>query len=213
MPLAKKALEAYTTQMANLVMTEYLFYYLGRESRTVSWKAKVAKARKEFFERKGMCTTIWTHFGHDLVRKCHRLALEKCLQESQKHCVKDDSMATCPLCYENSANYYLVHGGTAHKCVCGRCAMMLALQQNKGKAQCPFCREAITYIVKSAPQELECVCKQVRCNRHLVVMQKADGLVNNVPDDLFASCECHTCTLELKSSSPCSMVFGLHVTF
>lgn len=212
MPLAEKALEVYTTQMANLIMTEYLFYYLRRESRTASWKAKVANSRKEFFQRKGLFATIWTQFDHDVVRKCHRLAVDKCLLESQKHCVKDDSVPTCPVCYDNSANYYLVHGNTAHKCVCGKCAMELALQ-SKDKAKCPFCREAITYIVKSAPQELECVCKQGRCNRHLVMIQKADGLVKNVPDELFASFECHTCTLESKSSFPCSMVFGLHVTF
>lgn len=203
--------------MANLIRTEYLFYFLAREIVTVSGKAKVARARKEFFERRGRSTMIRTQFGHALVAKCHKLALNKCILESEKHCVKDGNLPTCSVCLENSANYYLIHGNTAHKCVCGTCAIKLALQRKTkaGKVvppQCPICREDITYIVKSAPQELECVCKQVRCNRHLVVMQKADGLVRNVPDDLFASSECHTCTLEMKCSSPCSMVFALHVT-
>lgn len=218
MPLVEKALEVYTTQMANLIRTEYLFYFLAREIRTSSGKAKVVRARKEFFERRGRSTMIRTQFGHDLVTKCHKLALNKCFLESEKHCVKDGNSSPCSVCFENSANYYLIHGNTAHKCVCGRCAMKLALQRKRdtrGKEvppQCPICRETITYIVKSAPQQLECVCKQARCNRHLVVMQKADGLVKNVPDELLVACECHTCTLEMKGSSPCSMVFGLHVT-
>ena len=218
MPQIERALEVYTTQMANLIRTEYLFYFLAKENFTKSGKAKVARARKEFFETRGRSTMIRTQFGPDIVSKCHRLALNKCLFESDKHCVHDDKLPSCSVCLENSANYYLIHGNTAHKCVCGRCAMELALQHKKnttGKVvspQCPICRENITYIVKSAPHELECVCKQARCNRHLVVMQKDDGLVRNVPDDLFASSECHTCTLEMKYSSPCSMVFALHVT-
>lgn len=217
MPLVDKALEVYTTQMANLIRTEYLFYFLAKESFTVSGKAKVARARKEFFASRGRSTMIRTLFGPDLVAKCHKLAYDKCLLESEKHCVNDDKLPSCSVCLENSANYYLIHGNTAHKCVCGRCAMVLALQHNRNRGKvvpprCPVCRDGITYIVKSAPHELECVCKQVRCNRHLVVMQKADGLVRNVPDDLFASSECHTCTLEMKGSSPCSMVFALHVT-
>lgn len=63
-------------------------------------------------------------------------------------------------------------------------SIIRAQQEHRVPPQCPICREDITYFAKSAPEEIGCVCKQVRCNRHLVVMQKDDGLVRNVPDDL-----------------------------
>ena len=216
MPLVEKALKVYTTQMANQIKTEYLFYFLAREIRTVGGKSKVARLRKEFFERRSSSTMIRTQLGYAFVAKCSKLAMNKCLLESEKHCVKDGNLPTCSVCLENSANYYLIHGNTAHKCVCGTCAMTLALEAKTGNdvPQCPICREDITYFAKSAPQGLiiGCVCKQVRCNRYLVVMQNTDGLVRNVPDDLSVAYECYTCTLEMKMKSPCSMVFGLHVT-
>ena len=191
--------DAYTVPFVNIVRMKFFFRYLAKSSSTSTMKALALTARREFFDGRMESRKIKSDFGEDVVDSCMRKARKMCLaiakksserdckENSEKNCKENSDMnrktnsknKTCVICMERPTNTCLVHGKTAHKCVCSFCAMKLALQP-MGKAVCPLCRESISLVAKSTKRS-ECVCGE-SCGRYLAISREA-------------SVESHKCTL------------------
>lgn len=210
MPNVDRVTKVYTVQIANIIRTNFFFFFLKRAVNTPRKKRAVEESRKAFFRNEGiLSSSVQAQFGDQLVKSAMQESFRKCLSLAEKNCIEDDHLSLCSVCMDRKADTYLIHGVTAHKCVCAVCAMTIALQRTSKPAECPICREAISLIVESAPMTLDCICGQESCARHLVVAQINDGVTHNKPDEMRSSCECHTCTLETKVER-CSMVYSLY---
>lgn len=168
---------AYTPHTARVIMTNFFFAELGASSRRKTFQASVKKAKQKFFTGTTSMTQIKSRFGHSVFKFFLEASVAKCLGIVNKRGIeynKDDEYATrfekCSVCLENKAVGYLIHGGTAHKCVCSKCAMDIALRASSNKKPpCPICREDISLVVECSTMSFPCVCKQDVCGRKLVV--------------------------------------------
>lgn len=213
MPIDSRATRVYTIKVANIIRTQFFFWFLKKAFKNLRKKRAVENARQEFF-RSGLAYANLKHlFGPESVNAAMTESHTKCLELAKNNCREDEGLDICALCTERKVDTYLIHGSKAHKCVCAVCAMTIALQLSKQKgkvAECPFCREPISLIVDMAPLAWECVCGQESCGRHLIVSQKNDGEQRNQMDAMRSFCECHTCTLETMIVSRCSVVYELY---
>ncbi|CAN0505077.1 unnamed protein product, partial [Scytosiphon promiscuus] len=64
---------------------------------------------------------------------------------AEERCSNDEAMDICSVCLEEKANYYILHAGTAHKCVCAKCAMSISIKDNP---KCPICRQPVSLMVE-----------------------------------------------------------------
>lgn len=173
---------------------------------TVNQKARVKKTKKEYYDpaTRASASRLKRLLGADVFADCVKKSRDECMKEASIRSSKDDALGECVVCLgERKANYYLIHGGTAHKCVCPVCAMKLALSPGT-EAKCPVCREIVWLFLESAPLALPCVCNQASCKRYLVVKK-----IGERSNSYCASLECSTCTLEATVERHCCMTFEL----
>lgn len=137
-------------------------------------------------------------FSRLAVKEAVDFSLKVCLYHAAERCVGDEEMGVCSVCLEARSNYYLIHGNTAHKCVCAVCAMTIAV--NKGP-KCPICRQTVAMAADTAPISVDCVCSDPGCTSLLVVDASIDRIRTRA--------ECATCTLESFEHTACMMVYTL----
>lgn len=205
--IISKAFSAYTFSIANIIRARYFFDFLIQSCKTVKKREMVKKIKARYYDpaTRTPLSRIQQLVGAEVFADCLKKSGDKCLKEASKRCSQDEGLGECIVCYESKANYYLIHGGTAHKCMCSVCAMKLALlPPTFGRPSCPSCREPVWLFLESASSTLPCVCNQQTCRRHLVVANEKFGKCSSYR----ASFECSTCTLEAALLSS-SMVYEL----
>lgn len=164
------------------------------------------KVLEEFFHGSLSPADVKSEFGEDNFRQCMAESRDKCFKYAEQMSKTSSEFSSCSVCQERGANYYLVHGDTAHKCVCSVCAMKIAL----GKPACPLCRRQIDLFVESPDSSpVACVCGQRDCRRMLVVSQRSDGQ-DKTPDQLVPFRECFLCTLGNLEVEKCSLLFAVY---
>jgi len=185
----QQALDAYSIGTAKTIRTQFFFNRLEKSS---SRKKKVIKAREGFFTM----SMLKLKFGQEVVKSCLNKSLNDCCALAEKRLSSDPNLPTCCICLEKGANYYVIHGSSAHKCVCATCAMTVAL---KPRPMCPVSREKITLLVSSAKTVYGCVCSETKCERLLVVEERVVGESRVYR----ATVECHMCSLESFEAQYC----------
>lgn len=189
-----KAFSAYTFVIANTVRARYFFDFMVKKCKTVTQRNKVKKIKAEFQDEstRASISMLKTLLSPEAFAECLKKSRDKCLKEASKICSQDKELDDCVICLESKANYYLIHGGTAHKSLCSVCAMNLALHPPTfGRPRCPSCRETVWLFLESTSSKLPCVCKQETCKRHLVIVRETFDSCSTYR----ASVECSTCTL------------------
>lgn len=156
----------------------------------------VVKARDRFFKGKMGMSMLKLNFGEKVVKACLAKSLTDCCARAEKRLTSDPNLPTCCICLERGANYYVIHGNSAHKCVCAICAMTVAL---KPRPRCPMSRAVITLLVRSAKTVYGCVCSETKCERLLVVEER----VVDESRVYRALVECHMCSLESFEAQFC----------
>ena len=195
----KEALHAYTIGMAHCLRAQVFFNDLKKSSRTKSLANSTDKSRKDFFSGKATHATLQRKYGEAAVKKSLKNSMAHCLYMSEDMTTTGTSLDLCVVCMERGANYYIVHGISAHKCVCAVCAMAIALRPNP---KCPITREAAWLMVSSADASYECVCLKEKCPR-ILVLRKGQH------PKTFRAMECHMCSLESFHATSCRM-FSLY---
>lgn len=196
MVTVQQALDAYSVRTAKTIRTQCFFTRLGKSSSTKSRQKAVMKARDDFFNGNVTEYMLKHKFGEEVVKGCLDKSLTDCFARAEKRLSSDPNLPTCCVCLERGANYYVIHGGSAHKCVCAICAMTIAL---KPRPRCPVSRDDITLLVNSAKMSYGCVCSETKCERLLVVEER----FVNKSRVYRAMVECHMCSLESFEAQFC----------
>lgn len=192
----KEALSAYTIGMAQCLRAQVFFNDLKRLTKTKSLAKSTDKVRLDFFAGKASYPYLELKYGHAVVKKSLRNSMDHSLQMAGEMTSADTGLDVCVVCLERGANYYIVHGGSAHKCVCAVCAMDIALRP---KPKCPVSREAVWLMVQSTKESYGCVCLEEECPRFLVL----DGHKSKT----LRARECHMCSLESFHATNCRIFF------
>lgn len=162
----------------------------------------VDKASQEFFQCSKEMKDIVLEFGEDNFRESWQNSVERCYKYAETMFKVDSSgLPACCVCREKgSASYYVIHGLTAHKCLCSVCAMRVSLsaiskKKKEKNPKCPLCATEVDHMVEATEDSpVECVCGQEGCKLWVVVSQTGYGHMKT-PNRLIAVKECHTCTL------------------
>lgn len=200
---------AYTVRMAILLRTQLFFKALIASRKTKTEAASALKARDDFVGSKISTRDLKRMFGNDTIGDALKNSMKKCLKLAEESLSLDANanLDPCCVCLERGANYYIVHNGSAHKCVCAVCAMDLSLRP---KPRCPISREEVWLMMKSAKESYECVCSQPNCERLLVAEQFDVKCKNKKTVTRFRPLvECHMCTMECLHAD-CCRVFSLY---
>lgn len=193
--------------MATYLRTQLFFKVLIASRKTKSDAAFAAKSRDDFLGSKISTRDLKRMFGNDTVQDALKKSIKECLNIAEKSLSLDDAnLDACCVCLERRANYYIVHGGSAHKCVCAVCAMNLALGP---QPRCPVSREDVWLMMESAKESYECVCSQPNCERLLVVKQFNVKSRKKTATRFRPVVECHMCTLECFHAH-CCRVFSVY---
>lgn len=183
-------LEGYTVKGARYIQSHYLFYSLSNSSKNSTQKSSdVSRLRSDFFKGVIGHETIKRKFGKDVFQKSLKDSVESCVSTARKMLSEDSSLEECCACNDEGANYYVVHGQSAHKCLCAVCAMKVAL---KPSAKCPITRESVSLMVKGTNRSFKCVCREDKCERVVAVEES----VVNKSRTFRAVVECNMCSLE-----------------
>ena len=204
MVTVKEALDTYTIGMAHCLRAQIFFNNLKKSSKTKSLALSTDKARKDFFSGKVTQKSLRFKFGEAMVKKCLEKSMDHCLHLSEERTTTDLCVTTgdsCVVCMERGANYYIIHGSSAHKCVCAVCAMGIALRPNP---KCPITREDAWLMVESAKESYGCVCLKEKCPLLLVIERQMGNKSNT-----FRAIECHMCSLESFHATFCR-IFSLY---
>lgn len=194
----KEALNAYNIGMAHCLRAQIFFNALKKSTKTKSLAHSTDKVRADFFLGKATPSFLEVKYGKDLVKKCLKNSMDHCLHLAKERTRTDPSLDMCVVCMERGANYYIVHGTSAHKCVCGVCAMDIALRP---KPRCPISREVVWVMVESTKESYGCVCLQEKCPRFLVLERQTAN------DHTFHAKECHMCSLESFQATFCRLFY------
>ena len=196
----KEALNAYTIGMAHCLRAQVFFNDLKKSTKTKSLAHSTDKARQDFFSGKATHASLERKYGEAVVKKSLTNSMVHCLHISEDRTTTTGTdLDSCVVCMERGANYYIIHGSSAHKCVCAVCAMGIALRPNP---KCPITREAAWLMVESAKESYGCVCLKEKCPRFLVLERSNSGKT-------FRARECHMCSLESFHATFCRM-FSLY---
>lgn len=186
-----QALNAYTIKMAQSIRTQYFFDSLKTLARC---NKNVDSARRDFYNGKMTYQAIQLKFGEELIRKSSANSLSKCFEKAKLLLSQDKSLPLCCVCLDARANYYVIHGQSAHKCVCAVCAMKVALNPSP---RCPVTREKIVLLIRAAERFYDCVCGEKKiCERVLIVQQESGK-------KFCAIVECYLCCVESINATFC----------
>lgn len=198
----KEALNAYTMGMAHCLRAQVFFNQLKNSFNTKSVRHSTDKARADVFSGKMTHSSLELKYGAAVVKKCMKNSLDHCLHMAETRTSADTSLGVCIVCLERGANYYIVHGSSAHKCVCSVCAMDIALRSQKPK--CPVSREPVWLMVESTNESYGCVCLKETCQRFLVLEQTDNEFKTS---KTFRVKECHMCSMESFHATFCRLFF------
>lgn len=195
--------DCYTPGMACCLRIRYFFRYL--QESCVEGSPNYVLARSFNFADTMPATVrdVREHFAPEVTEDCLFRATEQCLTLAERRCSSDPTLKTCVVCFDNGANYYVVHGDQAHKSVCAKCAMSLSLRT---KPVCPMSRASISHFMVAPKDRIECVCKESDCFLH--VLAKPVRKLNAY--NFQTASECHTCTLESLSIGQDLRVFDVY---
>ena len=177
-------------------------------SKTPTEILALRKERKKFFKGEFKVFNLLQYFDKKKINEALKFSVEKCLSHAEERCSKDETLDVCSICLSEKANYYILHGETAHKCVCARCAMNICIKEDP---RCPMCRQSISLVVASAPRIEKCVCSDTNCSS-LVLMSVDDSCGKAVLENYKSLVECTTCTVEkeLQRSNVTKIVYDLY---
>lgn len=185
----QEALVSYTIRMAQCVKAQVFFNLLIQSSSSRVLAKRAETSRSDYFQGKLPFKALIRKHGETRVRKALGDAKDYCLDVAKGRLSTDSSPEACCVCLERRANYYVVNGSSAHKCVCAVCALELSLRP---KPKCPKTRGDIWLVMESASVSYGCVCSG-GCERLLVVEQRKKGRTSL---EYSAVAECHMCSLE-----------------
>lgn len=197
--------DAYTVTLALCLRTHFFFQSLLKCSTTPSEILALRKERKKFFKGEFRVSNLLQSFDKKNIEESLKSSVEKCLSYAEERYSKDETLDACSVCLSEKANYYIIHGRTAHKCVCARCAMNISINEDP---KCPICRQSITLMAVSAPRVEKCMCSDTGCSS-LVLMSVDNSCVLESSKSLV---ECTTCTLvkEMEKSSSVNVAYDLY---
>ena len=183
-------LGSYSVSIALCVRTHFFFQFLLRLSKTTSEIRALNRAKTNFFKGEFKVSYLSGIFKKTDLEKALKYSTSQCIHYAEERCTRDDeTMDMCSVCLEERANYYILHSGTVHKCVCAKCAMSISIKDNPN---CPICRQPVSLMVETAPRVEKCTCLDKNCSSFLLMSA-----------NLRSIAECTTCTLdkELQKSS------------
>lgn len=204
----RELLLSYTVRMAHCFKTQVFFKMLVKSSSTSSLAKRAERSRIDFFDGKLSVMDLFRKYSRSRVNRIMDQANDYCLRMAEGLLSPDTvldspdtvlvSPDTCCVCLERKANYYVITGTSAHKCVCAVCALDLALRPNP---RCPKTRGEIWLLMESAESSYGCVCSR-GCERLLVVEQrKKKGRTSYRP-----IAECRMCSLESFHAQHCRIL-------
>lgn len=193
-------------ELALCLRTHFFFENLLADSKTYQEKKAIEQSRLSFYKGEFAIESLLLYFDKEVLRNSLRMSTDRCVGHAKTRCSKDENLDPCSVCLENGANYYIFHGGTAHKCVCAPCAMKIAIKDNP---KCPICREGVSFMADSAPRRSKCDCGKPECSTLVLMNVKQIQMRGKVFDRCKATAECTSCTLEKEAMS----VVGVHMVY
>ena len=202
-----KMFNAYSITTALCLRTHFFFKFLVKYSKTTSETKALRKARIQFFKGEFKVSRLLGFFEKKLIEEALEYSAEQCVFHAGKRCRVDDNLSTCCVCLEEKASYYLFHGSTAHKCVCAKCAMNIAIKDNPA---CPICRQSVELIADSDPVVEKCICTSSDCSS-VILKTISSSEVKLFPESM-SLIECCTCTVneKIKESEGLNTVYTLY---
>lgn len=197
-------LDAYTIHVALCLRTHFFFSYLRRSATTLRQIKEIKLARKDFVTGVLRLHLLYNVFKKKVVDDALNSSANQCYKLALDRCSNDEKFAPCCVCLEKGANFYMIHGGTAHKCVCAVCAMKISIKKTP---KCPVCRQDVSLVAQAAPLKLKCICGEKGCLSVLVLPFTSS---NNSVHLGKASAECSTCTIESFDCGGFKMVYKLY---
>lgn len=185
-----EALDAYTIKIAKSIRTQFFFNSLKTHARS----KKVDSVRQDFYNGKISYEAIQLKFGQEVIRKSSVNSFSKCVEKAKLLSSQDESLPLCCVCLDGRANYYVIHGQSAYKCVCAVCAMKIALNPSP---RCPVTREKIVLLMRAAERFYDCVCGEENICERVLVVQERDG------KKFCAMAELTLCCVESVNASFC----------
>jgi len=196
-----KMLDAYTVTTALCLRTHFFFNSLVKCSTTRSEIKALRRARIQFFKGEFKVSRLIGFFEKKIIEEALKYSTEQCIIHAEERCRNGDNLSTCCVCLEEKASYYIFHRRTAHKCVCSKCAMNIAIKDNPA---CPICRQDVTLIADSMPKyDKKCICTGNECSHVILTNTKADSI---------SIIECTECTVEeeIKKREGLNTVYTLY---
>lgn len=194
----QELLVSYTIRMALCFKAQVFFKLLVKSSSTPSLAKRAERSRIDFFDGKLSFKDVVRKYSQSRVNRIMEKAKDHCLHMAEGVLSADTGLDNCCVCLERKANYYVIHGTSAHKCVCAVCALDLALRP---KPRCPKTRGEIWLLMESAYESYGCVCSG-GCERLLVVEQRKNkGRTSYRP-----IAECRMCSLESFHAQYCRVL-------